>query len=155
MAGGERSRRKDLHPGAAASSITASFVPPPAPHHLPKQIHLHLPAHRSPGRSPSIPTHPRQLAHGLWQVLVQGDVPVGVVLAGEGFEADLLQLVELCQAQLGRLRVALVAEAGQDMGVLGPFEAVGIGDDGVSLRPLRKLSVVALLKTYLYTRVST
>ena len=43
----------------------------------------------------------RQVDDGLGEVFVQGDVPVGVVLAGEFFQAELLEVVEAGEAERG------------------------------------------------------
>jgi hypothetical protein len=46
-----------------------------------------------------------QVDDGLGEVFVQGDVVVGVMLAGEGVEAELLEFIEPGQAQLRGLGV--------------------------------------------------
>ena len=62
---------------------------------------------------------------------------VGVVLAGEGFDADLLEVVEGGEALAGGVLVAGVAEGGEDVSVLGTDVKLGwemfamFLDDGV------------------------
>ena len=68
------------------------------------------------------------------EVFVQGDVVVGVMLAGEGVEVELLQFVELGQAELGGLGVAGVAEGAEHVLVLVARKAVGVGHHGVDGR---------------------
>ena len=56
---------------------------------------------------------------GLGEVLIQGDVPVGIVLTDDLFEAETLQFVEAGQAQFGGLSIAGVAESREDVGEHG------------------------------------
>ena len=60
------------------------------------------------------------------------DVPIRVVLFGEGFESNLLQLVEGGEALAQGVFVAGVAEGAEDMGVLVARQAVGVGHHGVN-----------------------
>ena len=57
---------------------------------------------------------------------------VGVVFAGEGIEADRSEFVEGCEAEVGGVGVAFVAEGGEDVGVLVAGEAIGLGDNGIN-----------------------
>ena len=66
-----------------------------------------------------------QINHRLERVLVERDVPVGILFLGEGFEADLLQVVEGGEALARGVFVTGVAEGAEDMGVLVACQAVG------------------------------
>src|SRR5262245_61667459 len=69
--------------------------------------------------------------HGFGEGIVEWDVPVGVVLFGEGFEAERFQVVEGGQAQGRGLGEGLVVEGGEDVFILRAVEAVGGGYGGV------------------------
>ena len=73
-----------------------------------------------------------QVNHRLGQVFVARDVPIWVVLFGEGFEADGLQLVEGGETLARGVFVAGVAEGAEDVGVLVARQAVGVGHHGVN-----------------------
>ena len=73
-----------------------------------------------------------QVNHQLRQILVEREVPIGVVLLGEGGEAEGLQLVEGSEALARGVFVAGVAEGAQDVGVLVARQAVGVGHHGVN-----------------------
>ncbi len=59
-----------------------------------------------------------QVDNRLRKILVEGDVPVGIVFPGERVEAEGVQFVEGSQTQLGCLGIALVAEGGEHVLVL-------------------------------------
>src|ERR1035441_3700695 len=67
----------------------------------------------------------REINHRLGQFLVERDVPVWVVLFGECFEAEGLQLVEGGEALARGLFVAGMAESAEDVGVLVAGQAGG------------------------------
>jgi hypothetical protein len=74
----------------------------------------------------------REVNDRLGQDFVERDVPIRIVLFGERFEADGLQLVEGGEALARGVFVAGVAESAQDVSVLGTRQAVGIGHLGVN-----------------------
>jgi len=67
-------------------------------------------------------------------MLVEWALPVGVVLPGEGTEADGLQFIESGKAQLRRLGITAMAEGGEHVLVLLARKAVGIGDRRINRR---------------------
>ena len=72
-----------------------------------------------------------EVNHRLGQVLVERDVPVGVVLFREGFEPEGLQLVEGGEALAWGVFVAGVAEGAEVVGVLVTGQPVVVGHRGV------------------------
>jgi len=75
-----------------------------------------------------------QINHRLGQVLVQGCVPVGGVLFEEGFEVNLLQLVDVGEASARGGSVVGVDKGAADMVVLVACQAADGGHYGAKSR---------------------